>query len=658
MLKMQYRKLALAPGGPVTVDEATRSVEVVGATETAIPERDYESWDVFPTIITMAGCQMPASRQIPLLDTHSRYSTASVIGSYREMRIEGENLVGRATFSAAPEAEGAWLKTREGHLTDYSVGRLDEESTIIPAGQSAVVAGRSYTGPVRVVTKWKPKEMSVCPIGADENAKARADQPEPQKTKENTAMNRELRAFLERRGLSVTATDAEAIAFMETLDVKREAVLVAAAPAVDVEAVRAEATGAEHARITEIAAMCLRFDVPAERQAELAKPGVSVDAARKAVMDEIQGRAALGTPAFRPAIEVGTEEKEKFRSASLDALCMRGGLVVEKPAVGAQDLMGYSLREMARRSLELAGQASGGNVMEMVGRAMTTSDFPNILANAANKSLFAGYDTNQETWNQWCATGSTPDFKTNTLASLSESDDLEQITDSQPYEYGKKSDAKEQYAVATYGKLFAITRQSIINDDLNSLVDLPRSHGEAASRKVGDVAYAVLTANAAMRDGTALFHANHANLGAAGVISVTTIGEAEKLMGLQKDLLGKRRLNIRPQFFLAPLTVKMAAETFFKTVLIGGVANQVNLQNIYADAFTRIYEPRLDDSSTTAYYLAGPKGKTVTVFFLNGLQAPYMETKQGWSVDGVEYKVRIDCGAKAVDWKGMVKNAG
>ena len=46
------------------------------------------------------------------------------------------------------------------------------------------------------------------------------------------------------------------------------------------------------------------------------------------------------------------------------------------------------------------------------------------------------------------------------------------------------------------------------------------------------------------------------------------------------------------------------------------------------------------------------------MFFLNGVQRPYLEVQEGWKVDGVEYKVRIDCGAKAVDWRGLVKNPG
>ena len=69
----------------------------------------------------------------------------------------------------------------------------------------------------------------------------------------------------------------------------------------------------------------------------------------------------------------------------------------------------------------------------------------------------------------------------------------------------------------------------------------------AASRTVGDVVYAVLTANANMGDGVALFHtATHKNLaGTNAAVSVTSMGVAEVAMGLQKDIGGKRRLNIK-----------------------------------------------------------------------------------------------------------------
>jgi len=46
------------------------------------------------------------------------------------------------------------------------------------------------------------------------------------------------------------------------------------------------------------------------------------------------------------------------------------------------------------------------------------------------------------------------------------------------------------------------------------------------------------------------------------------------------------------------------------------------------------------------------------VFFLNGVQTPYLEQQQSWNADGVEFKVRIDAGAKAMDWRGLYLNYG
>jgi hypothetical protein len=84
-----------------------------------------------------------------------------------------------------------------------------------------------------------------------------------------------------------------------------------------------------------------------------------------------------------------------------------------------------------------------------------------------------------------------------------------------------------------------------------------------------------------------------------------------------------------------------------------------NMINPYAgDYFQRVYDARLDGDDANGWYLAGPKGKTVTMFFLNGNEKPYLETKDGFEVDALEYKVRIDCAAKAVDYRALYMNDG
>jgi hypothetical protein len=248
-------------------------------------------------------------------------------------------------------------------------------------------------------------------------------------------------------------------------------------------------------------------------------------------------------------------------------------------------------------------------------------------------------------------------------------DDLDEVPEHGHYKYGDRTEAQESYSIATYGKLFAITRQALINDDLGALTDVPAGHGEAAARKVGDVVYAVLTANAAMGDGVALFASGHSNLVAGGsgaIPSVATIQAGILAMGTQKDLQGLRRLNIRPEYLIGTKALEGAAEVFFRSAAFADsdtIATDSSLAatrvNPYAGTyFTRVWEPRLDDNDAAAWFLAGRKGKTIIVYFLNGVQTPYMEEKTGWSVDGIEYKVRIDCGAKAMNYRYLYMNDG
>ena len=677
--KLNYRSFSVRAdesGAPASLDEENRSVEVVGATEAPVDVFDYERWEIVPEVLLMSGCEMPGNRQVPLLDTHNRFGgVGSVLGSYRDMKTEGDQLVGRVHFSTVEEAEGPFVKMREGHLTDFSAGYRPIESVWVPDGEKAVVKGRSYEGPVKVTTRWRIKELSICPIGADEMAKARSEKNQTtpdSRRKENEKMNKQLRAFLEKRGLSKDATDEQAnefyVRYLGSLQPGEQAPPTGNAPEVpDLEAERAEAARIERERVTEIRAMCQTHNCDDLADAMI-NDGITLDAARTQVLEHIgNNQPNLG---HRGPITQGADERDKFRAAAQDSLIIRcGGILPENPAEGCRDLAGYSLREMARHCLRLANQPIGGNPLEMVGRAMMSSDFPLILANTANKMLFEGWDTAEETWRVWCGVGSVSDFKTHTLPRVSETDDLDEVPEHGEYKYGKRTEASESYTIATYGKLFAITRQAVINDDLGALTDIPRGHGESANRKVGDVAYAVLTANAAMGDGVALFHANHSNFvdnGSGAAPGVETIAAGILAMGTQKDLQAKRRLNIRPEYFLGPKALEGTTEVFFRserfvdsnTAATDSAFAATRVNPYSGEYFTRVYDARLDDDDAAAWYLAARKGKTVTIFFLNGQQTPYMETKQGWTVDGVEYKVRIDVGGKAVDWRGLYMNDG
>ena len=668
---MNYRSAPLSrrADGPSTLDENTRSVEVIMTTEEPARIYDYDR-GIINEVLLMSGAQMPANNQLVMLDTHSRYETANIIGSAREIRIEGGSMIGRAYYSTAPEAESPWIKTREGHLTDYSIGYRVDEPVWIPEGQTLEIQGRLFKGPIQVAVKWTPRELSAVPIGADQNAKARNEinQPLTSQNEEERKMDPKIRAMLETKGLPATATEDEALVFMAKLEVRTETNPDDLAE--KEMKIRADATGKERERIREIDALCQRYDC-ADVARELIIGGKSLDEAQKAILDKIHQKTKTQTPGITGIIP-GEDQKDKFRAAAEDALILRAGMKVEKPAFGANELRGYTLAEMARECLRMANRDHRGSVKEMVGRALTTSDFPYILANLATNSMQQGWDDAQETWPVWTGEGSVSDFKTYYDNGLSEFDDLEEIPDSGEMKMGGFSEkAPETYKIASYGKKFKVTRVMIINDDLNALTAMPAKRTEAANRKIGDIVYAVITANGNMGDGNAIFdatnHSNDAPSGYKGVPGISPIAEAIRAIGTQKDIKGKRRLNIPAKFFLAPKALEGTAEIFFRsgnfsdsdTVATDSSLASTRVNPYAGNYFTRVYEPRLDDDSTTAYYILGPKGKTVKVMFLNGQRGPILEMIQtGFTVEGFDYSVVIDAGAYATDYRGMYRNEG
>lgn len=671
---MNYRSapLSVRAEGPSTLDEKTRSVEVVLSTENPALVYDYDRGRI-NEILLMSGAQIPESRQLVMLDTHSRFETASIIGSVREVRVEANQMIGRAQYSSAPEAESPWIKTKEGHLTDYSIGYRIDEAVWIPEGQTSTIDGRIFTGPMQVATKWTPRELSAVPVGADPSAKARSEiNPKTEITnKEETIMDPKLRKFLERSGLPVTATEEEAIAFMERFEPAKPAAPPAPAePPPDLDKIRSDAVGKEKDRIRDIDALLQKYECQ-DMARDMIVGGKSLDDAQRAILDKLQAKSKEQNPGFR-GIEMGKDEKDKFRAAADDALLLRAGMTVATPAAGAEDMRGYKLVRLAEECLRIAGKSIRGTEKEMVGRAMTSSDFPYILANLATKSMQQAWEGTTETWRTWCGIGSVSDFKTYYDNAMSEHDDLEEIPDSGEIPYGSFTEkVPETYKAVSYAKKFRVTRVMMINDDMGALTEMPARRAEAAARKVGDVAYAVLIANGNMGDGHPIisetYHANDAATGFHGAPGIVNLGEGIRAMGVQKDIKGLRRLNIRPEFFIAPKALEGLAEVFFKSDKFSDhstVATDSTFAstrtNPYSGAyFTRVYEARFDDTDAARWYLAAAKGKTIKVVFLNGVQAPLMEIRQpGFTIEGFEYLVSIDVGAYATDYRGLYSNDG
>ncbi|CAI1933005.1 ATP-dependent Clp protease proteolytic subunit 2 [Serratia fonticola] len=321
---------------------------------------------------------------------------------------------------------------------------------------------------------------------------------------------------------------------------------------------------------------------------------------------------------------------------------------------------GMTLRECARMSLTERGVGvSSYNPMQMVGMAFThsASDFGNILIDVANKSIIQGWEEAPETFEQWTRRGQLSDFKTAHRVGMGGFPSLRKVREGAEYKYVTTGDKQATIALATYGELFSITRQAIINDDLNMLTDVPMKLGRAAKATVADLVYAILTSNPKMTtDNIPLFDTKHGNL-ATGPIDVKSLDDARQLMRRQKE--GDRHLNIRPAFILVPTNLESTTNQVIRSTSVKGADINAGIINPVQNFATVIAEPRLDDDSTKKWYLAAAQGTdTIEVAYLDGIDTPYIDQQEGFTSDGVTTKVRIDAGVAPTDHRGLVQSSG
>jgi hypothetical protein len=400
---------------------------------------------------------------------------------------------------------------------------------------------------------------------------------------------------------------------------------------------------------------------------KLVSDGTAIPQARKMVLEEL-ARKSGENGEIRPQISIVRDEMDSARAMVENALLHRHDPKTYKLDDGAREYRGMTLMEMGRDLLERRGIRSRGLSksevagsmlgLEMRGGFHSTSDFPLILANVANKTLRAAYEAAPQTFKGFSRQTTNPDFKTIARTQLGDAPSLEKVNESGEFKRGTVSEAREQYALATYGKVVAVTRQTIINDDLGAFTRLPEMFGRAAADLESDTVWGIITSNPNMGDGVALFHATHGNLAGAGaVISVATLGDARAGMRKQKGLNG-RFINVMAKYLIVPAAIETVAEQFVTQTNI--VYTKNTDYNPFANKLQVIAEPRLDAASAISWYLAADPAQidTIEYAYLEGQQGVYLESRVGFDVDGVELKARLDFAAKAIDHRGFWKNPG
>jgi len=361
------------------------------------------------------------------------------------------------------------------------------------------------------------------------------------------------------------------------------------------------------------------------------------------------------------------DHHNEFLMAATDAIMLKNNIKPKDLHPAAHDVMGMSLTDIART---MVGQA-GGTVRrglfgarsetshDVIKAAMTTSDFPLLLENVASKSLMSGYDTEPASHRAWVNQTDVSDFKHQKRVALSEAPGLELVNERGEYRHGSMNEKGEGFSLQTFGKIISLSRQMLINDDLNALTKIPNALGRSAARLEADKVYGILTGNPSMADGFALFHANHKNLIAdAAALTNDSLGAARAAMRKQKGMQGAI-LNIVPRFLIVPAALESDAEQLIAS-LVDPTKQNATPQHSWIRGLEIVVDARLDEDSEVSWYLAADYNQvdTVEVAYLQGQRGAFIGQEENFDSDALKVKCRLDFQAAPIDWLGLIKNPG
>jgi hypothetical protein len=338
----------------------------------------------------------------------------------------------------------------------------------------------------------------------------------------------------------------------------------------------------------------------------------------------------------------------------------------------AREYVGMSLLDMAKESLEACGVNVRGLGRDQIaalavrgesfgGGAETSTDFPGVLANVANKSLRQSYQAWPQTFKAFSRQVSASDFKDVNRPQLNDAPALQQLNEKGEYHRANLTDQNQNYRLATFGEIVSITRKTIINDDLRAFTRIPQQLGVAAAELESNVAWAVITGNQVMQaDNKTLFHSAHNNLftGGTSALGETSLGASRAAMRTQKAPAGTP-LNLVPRFIATPAALETTMNQLVYPINIAS-SDVTKVVPDWVRSLVPVVEPRLDTASTTAWYLFADPAQidTLEYCYLEGQDGVYIETKPGFNTDGIEIKARLDFAAAALDYRGLQKNAG
>lgn len=374
---------------------------------------------------------------------------------------------------------------------------------------------------------------------------------------------------------------------------------------------------------------------------------------------------------------------ESIRAEEADARRIFGG-EGRGSAAGRRSQDPAYLAALAEAAQFVADVYAGRRRPWQLQEALTTSDFPLLFGDIIDRQLLANYVEAPYSWNQYARRSVVADFRTVKRFFMNGSEGvLGSVGQNVEYPKSSLTDGKYEYQVGKYGRKLPITWESIVNDDLGALQDIPARFGRAARRTEEKFVTALFVD--ANGPNASFYTTGQGNrLTGNPALSITSLQTAITALMTMKDSDGEpivvdaMTLVVPPQLLVTARNIVNATEIRLNTA--GGDTNQQLVGPSWAKDIVTVavnyYIPLVASTAngaTSWFLFANPNTSrpALEVGFLRGHEAPEVFMKQGNAVrvgggaanedfdtDSLQYKVRHVLGGTRMDPKMSIGSNG
>lgn len=398
-----------------------------------------------------------------------------------------------------------------------------------------------------------------------------------------------------------------------------------------------------------------RLGLPVEFADEAIDAGWSDEDFNVRAVEQVDRRAPA---TIRTAHNDATlDNPDVYRRAARDSILARMG--GEAPEGAARELAALGWGEFHRQHLRRAGQSVAGlSEAEIIDRALTTSDMPIIAGQTAELSIRRQYEAQQSPLAVLFAPRTIDKFLPHTEAMTDWTSLATGIVGEHgEFQYSYVSESGETYTVHTRGGITALSRQLWHNGG-GALANMAQSQGRRMAADVNDRRVAFLEgvagAGPVLKDTNPFFFSGRGNIEDLDTTSVETVitdALAARSKMPQRKGAGDVMIGASPSMWVVHSDFEPTALRALASIAASDVAKT----NPLAGKLQLVVEPRLSDPAKS-YLAAAPAALDGFVQVgLSGQPGPVTESRWGFNVDAIEFKIRLDVGFGAVEWRSWTR---